>query len=195
MVDMTRNPLLLFAVGAVLALGACGSADGDKDSGGAAGTGQDHAYEGALKFAKCMREHGIDMPDPTKTADGGILQKSGGPAKGGGKGPEKGLGPDNPKMKSALADCEKYQDEGGGEAPSPAEQAKLQDAFLAYSKCMRGKGINLPDPKFDGGKVTMALKRGSGPNPESPAFKAADKACHPVLAAFEPKGDEQSVNP
>ena len=29
-------------------------------------TGQDKAFDGALKFAKCMRDHGIDLPDPPR---------------------------------------------------------------------------------------------------------------------------------
>jgi hypothetical protein len=29
--------------------------------------------EAALKFAKCMRDHGVDMPDPKFKAGGGVL--------------------------------------------------------------------------------------------------------------------------
>jgi hypothetical protein len=51
---------------------------------------------------------------------------------------------------------------------------------------MRGKGINMPDPKVSGNGIQMALGRGT--DPESPRFKAADQACHAILAAVEPKG-------
>ena len=75
---MTRSPLILAAVAATLALGACGGSD-DGSGAGSATTAQDKAFDGALKFAKCMRDHGIDMPDP-RGRGGGILQKMGGPA-------------------------------------------------------------------------------------------------------------------
>jgi hypothetical protein len=67
MVDMIRQLLTLAAIaGAVLALGACGSGKDDKSP----GNHQDEAFDGALKFAKCMRDHGIDMPDPDPTGKG-----------------------------------------------------------------------------------------------------------------------------
>jgi hypothetical protein len=68
---MTRNPLILAAVAGALALGACGSGN-DGKGGAASASGQDKAFEGALKFSKCMREHGVDMPDPKREANGGI---------------------------------------------------------------------------------------------------------------------------
>jgi hypothetical protein len=73
---MTRSPLLLAAAAAVLALGACGGSNpGD---GGAKGAGgRDKAFEGALKFSKCMREHGIDMPDPQRVGKGASSSPAG----------------------------------------------------------------------------------------------------------------------
>lgn len=187
---MTRSPLLLLAVGAALALGACGSSDDNGGSGSSAKSQDDKAFEGALKYAKCMREHGIDMPDPQRVGSGGIKQTMNG--KPGSRA----------KMDAANKDCQKYMQIGGGRAPSAAEQAKAKDAMLAYAKCMRDNGVDMPDPKFSnsGGGVTFQLggpgnKGGStgGPNPDSPAFKAADKVCHSKLADLEkggPGGDD-----
>jgi hypothetical protein len=182
---MTRSPLLLLAVGAALALGACGSSDDSGGSGSNAKSQDDKAFEGALKYAKCMREHGIDMPDPQRVGSGGIKQTmKGGPGS-------------KAKMDAANKDCQKYQQIGGGRAPSAAEQAKAKDAMLAYAKCMRDNGVDMPDPKFSnsGGGVTFQLggpgnKGGStgGPNPDSPTFKAADKVCHSKLADLEKGG-------
>jgi hypothetical protein len=187
---MTRSPLLLVAVAAALALGACGSSDDNGGSGSSAKSQQDKAFEGALKFAKCMREHGIDVPDPQRVGNGGIKQTMNG--KPGSRA----------KMEAAQKDCQKYMQIGGGRAPSAAEQAKAKDAMLAYAKCMRDNGVDMPDPKFSnsGGGVTFELggpgnKGGStgGPNPDSPTFKAADKVCHSKLADLEkggPGGDD-----
>lgn len=190
MVDMIRTPLLLLlGACAVLALAACGSSGKDDNSSGT--SKDDKAYEGALKFAKCMREHGVDVPDPERGANGGILMKSGGPGKAD-SGKRTSLGPDNPKFKAAQKSCGKYMVQGGGKAPSPAEQAKRNDALIGYARCMRSKGIDFPDPQISANGVKMML--GRGVRPESPKFKAADKACHPMLAAVEPKG-AQSAGP
>jgi hypothetical protein len=191
---MTRSPLLLLAVGAALALGACGSSDDNGGSGSSAKSQDDKAFEGALKYAKCMREHGIDMPDPQRVGSGGIKQTM------------NGRPGSRAKMEAANKDCQKYMQIGGGRAPSAAEQAKAKDAMLAYAKCMRGQGVDMPDPKFSssGGGVTFQLGKGpggggstGGPNPDSPTFKAADKVCHSKLADLEkggPGGDGPSTS-
>jgi hypothetical protein len=187
---MTRSPLLLAAVGAALALGACGSSD---DGGGptSGSSRQDKAFEGALKFSKCMREHGIDMPDPQRVGKGGIKLS-------GGK-----VNFNDPKMKSAQSACQKYMQIGGGETVDPAKRAKLQEAALNYARCMRGQGVDMPDPKLAGnGGLTFQAKPGSAPkgsnsngprsglgvNPDSPKFKAADKACNHFLGDREGPG-------
>jgi hypothetical protein len=184
MVTMTRSTplLLLIAAVAALALSACGSADNASDQGK-----EDKAYEGALKFAKCMRGNGVDMPDPQRGSNGAILIKRGRP----GGAHEKGFDGPDPKFKAAEKECSKYLKGGGGHTPSPAEQAKARDAFVAYARCMRGKGVNMPDPKFESGGVGLSL--GRGVRPDSPKFKAADTACHPLLAEIEPKGAHGAV--
>jgi hypothetical protein len=174
---MTRSPLLLLAVGAALALGACGSSDDNGGSGSGAKSQDDKAFEGALKYAKCMREHGIDMPDPQRVGSGGIKQTMNG--KPGSKA----------AMQAAQNACKKYQQLGGGRAPSAAEQTKIKNALLAYAKCMRDHGIDVPDPKFSGGGIQFELgsRNRSGPNPNSPALKAADQACHSTLSGLPQK--------
>src|ERR671927_397789 len=105
---MTRSPLILAAVAAVaaaLALGACGGSDDNGTSGSGKSQG-DKAFEGALKFAKCMRDHGIDFPDPQRVGTGGIKQTM------------KGRPTDNAKMEAAQKDCQKYMQVGGGRAVS-----------------------------------------------------------------------------
>jgi hypothetical protein len=193
MSSMTRYPLILAVVAGALALGACG-ANNDKN-GAASASRDDKAFEGALKFSRCMRQHGVDMPDPKRVGNGGI--SIGGPSGGPGKARFKAGVPD-PKMKTAQAACQKYMNfGGGGPAMDPAQQARLQDAFFAYARCMRGKGIDMPDPKVTSHGVDVKVQGGpghfssgpgggpGGPGPESPVFKAADTACHHFLAEVE----------
>lgn len=174
---MIKNPMLLAALTAVaLAVGACGS--GKDNASGDPKSRQDKAFEGALKFAKCMRDEGIEMPDPKRDANGGISQVM------------RGRPGSEAKVQAAQKKCQHFMDVGGGDIQrDPAEEAKHRKALLDYAKCMRQHGIDMPDPKFEGDKVQLRIggpgKGGSGPsgpNPESAAFKAADKACRPILA-------------
>jgi hypothetical protein len=170
---MTRSPLLIAAVAAALTLGACGGSD-DGSGSGTAKSQEDKAFEGALKFAKCMRDHGIDMPDPKKDANGRIKVMA--------KARANSAGADNAKMRAAQNACQKYLKAGGVKAPSAAEQAEAKDAMLAYTRCMRQQGVKIRDPEFSNGGI---LNRAGGPgqtNPDSPKFKAADKVCRPKLA-------------
>jgi hypothetical protein len=173
---MIRSPLLIAAVGAALALGACGGSD---DGGGSGSSAEDKAYEGALKFAKCMREHGIDMPDPKKDANGRIKITAKASARS---------GTDDANMRAAQKDCQKYLKAGGGRAPSAADQAKAKDALLAYTRCMRSHGVKIPDPEFSSGGSLASVGGPGQTNPDSPKFKAADKVCHKYLGEVEGRG-------
>lgn len=70
-----------------------------------------------------------------------------------------------------------------GDTPSPTSSAPQNDkkaSGLAYSQCMRENGVKeFPDPSGDG-KLTLRAKPGSGLDPNSPTFKAAEDACKPL---------------
>ena len=58
---------------------------------------------------------------------------------------------------------------------SPETPARLEQAAVAYAKCMRSNGVpNFPDPNASGG---FAFHARAGMNPSSPAFKAAQAKC------------------
>jgi ABC-type glycerol-3-phosphate transport system substrate-binding protein len=188
---MTRSPLILAAVAATLALGACGGSD---DGGGSpsAASRQDKAFEGALKFSKCMRDHGVDFPDPQRVGSGGIKLTG------------RNINPNDPKVKTAQQACQKYMEIGGGETTDPARRAKLQEAALNFARCMRQHGVDMPDPQLSGkggltfqagprsggtgGPSSSGKGNGLGVNPDSPKFKAADKACNHFLGDREGPG-------
>ena len=56
----------------------------------------------ALANARCMREHGIDMPDPTFDANGGARMRLGG-----------GINPESAKFKAAQEACRDTMPGGG----------------------------------------------------------------------------------
>jgi hypothetical protein len=187
--------LALLLPTAVVALAACGAdpkssprvaslADRSEapDTTAAGGTDGTEApkdpQEEALAFAKCMREHGIDMPDPqvAKGADGGT---SGGLAIAVSGEVEPG------KMQKAQDACGHLLQSaaGGFKPPDPEQQAKLQEQMLAFAKCMREHGIDFPDPKFDQGAVTIG---GADLDPSKPEFQKAQKACGDMLPGGGP---------
>ncbi|WP_238009845.1 hypothetical protein KZZ52_15065 [Dactylosporangium sp. AC04546] len=149
----------------MLALAACGSKQGS-DIPTANGTGaapaatgsvpSDERKQRALKFAECMREHGVDMPDPNGAE---FL---------GGEGVE---GVSKDKLNAATEACRQYMPTDN-ELRTPSAQDVEQMRKLA--QCMREHGIaNFPDPGPDG-SVSLG---GTGIDPKDAAFKAAEEAC------------------
>jgi hypothetical protein len=151
-----------------LAVAGCGSGGGD-NGGGVASLGGDKAtpttspggssdpQQAALAYARCMRQHGINMADPKLDANesmGSVL-------------PE-GVNPDDPKFKAAQQACQQYTP-NGGQPIKPNQQQKQQ--LLAFARCMRQHGINMPDPDANGG-VDMR-----GVDSDTPKVKAAEQAC------------------
>jgi hypothetical protein len=190
-----RSPLFLLAgpavVAASLLLAACGGSSSSPGvahvgttsassapSGSGGGTPESNETSAAaqqkfVKFAQCMRTHGEpEFPEPT---EGHIQIHS-----QNGHGPN----PESPQFQAAEKACSKYAP--ARVAPSPAQQAKMQEQALKMSACMRSHGVpNFPDPKFSssGGGVRVRIKAGgsSGLNPSSPQFQAAMKACQSNL--------------
>lgn len=139
----------------LLALTACGS---NSDSGGgvaslSGNSGSDTSSKSdeqqALDWARCMRDEGVDVPDP-KTDDNGNLQQ--GQIRVG-----HGSDIDPDKFQKAVEEC----GQPPGRQMDPEHQAAMQDAALKFAQCMRSKGYDMPDPTFDqnGG---MSLQRRQG---------------------------------
>jgi hypothetical protein len=161
-------------LGLLLALAACGG--GDKGSGVAslgggkatpttgAGGSQDER-QAALNWARCVRQHGVNLPDPQLSGDGGIIQRF---PRGVGK------GPDDPKFRAAEQACRQYQPDGGQPGrPSPQEQ---QEA-LAFARCMRQHGISMPDPQITAEGIVEQFPTGVDRD-DKPRLRAAEQACH-----------------
>jgi hypothetical protein len=143
-------------------------------SGGAQSGGSFSArIAGGAAFSACMRSHGEpNFPDPD--AQGAISISS-----------ASGLDPGSAKFQSAQRACAKLLP-GGGRPPSPAQQAAMQRQALRFSACMRGHGEpNFPDPDFKNGGVGIHIGAGTGIDPRSPQFQAAQKACQAELPGLK----------
>jgi len=135
------------------------------DGDGAATTAEQDPQEAALAFARCMREHGVDMPDPS--ANGGI---------------QLNVGPDGDpeKVEEAQQACDHFLQNAGPQL-SEEQQSAIQDAALAFAKCMREHGIDMPDPQFEGGRMTLQGGPENGMDPDDPKFQEAQEACQPIM--------------
>jgi len=121
--------------------------------------------EAMLEWAQCMRDHGVDVPDPD---DGRVTVD--------------GSGVSREQLAAAEQACEQWQrmaqPEDGG-TPLTAEQ---KQSFLDQAQCMRDRGWNVSDPTFDGGRVEQKFRRGAetapgDPAPGDPRFEKDLKEC------------------
>jgi hypothetical protein len=61
-----------------------------------------------------------------------------------------------------------------------------QDAMLAFAKCMRDHGVDMPDPEFGTSGGPAIQIGGDGIAFDSPTFKAADEACRSIVKGALP---------
>jgi hypothetical protein len=168
---MKTKAMAAAALSCVL-LSACGGEAGGDGADANAGSRSAKAEDALLKFAQCMRRQGVDVGDP---GEGGFVRV--GP---GGEGAAGGEPPNPAKFRRAQQACEKYLREAG---PPPELSEEQQEEFerkaIAFARCMREQGIDLPDPETSAdGRVAQELPAGAAP--ESARFRDAEKACRKV---------------
>jgi hypothetical protein len=140
--------------------------------------------EAALAFAQCMRDHGIDMPDPQVDTNGRMRITIGA---GGGIGEI-----DRDQMQAAMESCRELMPGGGLGGPGGRELTpEDQDKILAFTECMREHGVDMSDPQFGEGGGFIRGGPGAGGDDEGPAFepndtdfRAAQEACRELLPGF-----------
>lgn len=131
-----------------LALTGCGGDDGTKgDSAG------ESDHDKALKFAACMREHGVDMEDPEPGEPVRLQVK----------------GVDKETVDKAQEACKKYAPQNG---KGPGDDPKMKEKMLKFAECMRDNGVEeFPDPSDEGGiMINKDLE-------DDPDFEKAQEKC------------------
>ena len=134
--------------------------------------------EAMLAYVECMRDHGVDMPDPEFTADGGMIMRVGGEGR-----PDAGLtgGPGDPAFQEAQEACGSLM-EGTVRDLDPEQQAEMQAQALAFAECMREHGIDMPDPQFDeNGGVGIMIGGPDAPRIDPETLQAAQEACGALM--------------
>jgi hypothetical protein len=128
-----RKTLAACALAALVAVG-CGS-DAPSESGATTSAPKKSA---GLKFAACMREHGVkQFPDPDAsgrlTIDGVLNGSS--------------IDADSPEFKRAIAACKDLRPPG---FTGYKRSDKQQSAALVFAQCIRDNGVkDFPDPLKD----------------------------------------------
>jgi hypothetical protein len=117
----------------------------------------------AIKYASCMRTHGVtDFPDPRTRGTGSVALSI----------------PDSPAATAAMKACRQLL--SGGGAPSASEQARRLASLLKYAACMREHGVpSFPDPDDQG-----EFPDSAGFDRSSPSYRAAQKGCLPLAGGF-----------
>jgi hypothetical protein len=172
-----RRSLAICALGGALALGvsACGSSSSSSTTASAAagaGASSNAAYTARLNYAKCMRAHNVNVPDPSPNA---------GPAGGAGGGGFRALR-SSPNFASANQACAKYRAAAGGFGNlSSAQRAQFQQDLVKFAVCMRSYRIEIPDPSTSSGGGFGIFRSIPSSERNSPVFQKALKACSSTL--------------
>jgi hypothetical protein len=161
---------LLLTLCAVV-LGACGGDDDGANASDGSNASDDSQEEAGLRFAECMREHGVDVPDP---------QPGGGIQLGGPSG-SADVRPSDPAFQDAFEACEDELGDFGPAELSPEEREELEESALRFAQCMRDHGVDVPDPQFDSGPGGGLGILFGGADVDSPAFQEASEACQDEL--------------
>jgi hypothetical protein len=133
-----RRPLAALALIAVVALiSGCGSSAPAETGSGGGGGGNNIAASAqkGVKFAQCMRSHGVSaFPDPGASGKFTIDQIANGSS----------LDTSTPAFKQALSACKSLEPAGfTGGRRSPVQQS----AALKFAQCIRDNGVkDFPDP-------------------------------------------------
>ena len=200
--NVIRMAVVLAAATALVA--ACGVANPFAPA-AAANKSQDQL----LKWAQCMRQHGVNVPDPVNGritvqnggaggAQPGGSGSGGSTAGSGGDGGNVTTGPDpnSAQFQAAQNACKQYAPNGGKAGGQPTQQQL--DQMTKFSQCMREHGIPMSDPQVQsGGGVSIRVSAppggpGQGLDPNSDQFKQAQAACAKYQPGGGPNGSRTS---
>jgi hypothetical protein len=160
-------PIALFAA-------ACGSSSHNSHSASSSGRHPSpaQARQAAVRFAGCMRSHGVsNFPDSTAPGGGPKWNFDDIP----------GVNPSSPSFQAADTACRHLLPGGGPNAAVQAQRQRQERAgLLAFAQCMRRHGLTrFPDPNSQG-ELTRQMGTAAGIDVHAPSFAADAKACAPA---------------
>ncbi len=168
---------IFVAAGMVFLVG-CGSGSdsqvasiSDGDAQPEASASPTSSNDGGLAFASCMRDNGIDVPDPDP--DGGFDQRG-----------QADIDFDDPQFRNALDEC---RDLLPGDNPLTRNfNSAQQNAILKLVGCLRKNGVDVPDPQFDS-NGQLVIDDPGAINPGDPKVRKALQECRSEIASVVPE--------
>jgi hypothetical protein len=161
----TAVPAIAVASLALLAAG-CGGSGSSPTSGS---TLSRNPVQAALRYAACMRNHGVANFSDPKVAEDGVAIHAVKPKS-------------SPQFEAAAKACKGILPAPSGSGPQETAQQKrtrLADA-LSFARCMRSHGAtSFPDPTAQG-DLSIEMVRAQGIDVHSPAVLRAVQACLPA---------------
>jgi hypothetical protein len=183
---LKKSRIVTLTLGAVMLAGAaCG---GSSDDGGVASINQSAAASDApadskadvekqlIAYTQCLRDQGIDIADPQVDADGNL--RMGGVKFQGGGGDRSNLADQFTKAREV---CGEPPEGAGGMFSHGGDQTAMQDALVKFAECMRGQGVDVPDPDFSGGVQGGGMSILHDLDRDDPKVSAAMEQCQSVF--------------
>jgi hypothetical protein len=136
------------------------------------------AEQSILALTECMRQEGVDVPDP-EFDDAGNLRLQSLASIG-----EATATIDPDELEAAAEACREYM-VGVAQVFQSIDRTAIEDRLFELASCMRDNGFDMPDPDFT---ISVGGTDAGGPGDpfgeidvEDPAFEAAFEACRWVF--------------
>jgi len=183
------KPLASLTLVLALVTAACGSGSGEgvaslDDTATTTTTTPEQAAatmeEAMLAFTECLREHGLDVEDPDFNGQGGfgIMIPRG----------EGDIGGPDEETRAAMEACQPLM-EGVRSQFQDFDPTEIEDQLYAFAECMRGQGIDWPDPDL------TAFAPGGGANGPGSGDAAQPGAGSVVAGGPFGNGDVDMTDP
>ncbi|GAB2837958.1 hypothetical protein GCM10027176_47960 [Actinoallomurus bryophytorum] len=156
-----RQTALLIPL-ALFALSGCGGGGG-----GAAPSSSANAEDSQVKFAQCMRQHGVQVEDPEPGQPGVRMRVHSTQGK--------------QQMDTAMQACRKYNPM----KPMDPNDPRARDQMLKMARCLRAHGVQIADPQ-PGHGVQIQVKKGDTKTQQ--AMETCRKLYPPRGASPKPTG-------
>ena len=194
---MTRMiRLLLLSLAAVALLAACSGAsaapsvasldepDASVDPGASpSASAPTDPREAFVAYAACMREHGVDMPDPQVSDEGGGKFSVGfRPARAAPR-------PTRTSSRRPTRPAGRSSRTRSARASALSCRLRTRRSCSSFARCMREHGIDMPDPGEGGvmsGSVGPAMPKRSIPRSSRPPRRRARTCCRAGSAVTDP---------
>lgn len=160
--------MLIFILAGAVSLLAAGCGSSSPRSASASRSGGHltpvQTQQAMVRFADCMRSHGVSFPDPTTEPHAF----------------KDAFNTKSPAMQSAGGACQHLLPPGGTRARPDVHSPAQIAAFVAFAHCMRSHGFpSFPDPTSTG-ELSRDMLASAGIDLHQPAIVQAADACTSV---------------